>query len=114
MRESTDGFVQRGGDRFDCQALESLHQRVTETVQTVTVAYDALALDIIQNLAHLLGRVLVMVQKRNKIRDGPLKVNVVFPERIIGVDEQRLSIIGIKTLSHNPNIVVMSLLIRRK
>ena len=114
MRESADGFVQRGGERFDCQALESLHQRVTETVQTVTVAHDAVALDIVQNVAHPLGRVLVMIQKRNKIRDGPLEVNVIFPERIVCVDEQRLSVIGIRTLSHNPNIVAMSLLIRRK
>jgi hypothetical protein len=55
-----------------------------------------------------------MIQKRNKIRDGPLEVNVIFPERIVGVDEQRLSVVGIRTLSHNSNIVVMSLLIRRK
>ena len=55
-----------------------------------------------------------MVQERNKIRNGAFEVNVVFPESVIGVDEQRLPAIGIRTLSHNANIVVMSVLIRGK
>src|ERR1700690_1240565 len=99
MGESADSFVQRGGERLDGQALESLYQRVSEAVQPVSVADNALAFDPIQNLTHLLGRVLVMVQERNESRDSALEVNVVFPERIIGIDEQRLR--AIRTLPHN-------------
>ncbi len=90
VRESADGFVQRGGEWLDGQTLESLYQCVSETVKPVSVADNALAFDVVQNLTNLLGRVLMMIQKRNEIRDGALEVDVVFPERVIGVDEQRL------------------------
>ena len=42
-----------------------------------------------------------MVQERNEIRNRPLKVDVIFSERVIGVDEQRLPMIRIRTLGHN-------------
>jgi hypothetical protein len=32
----------------------------------------------------------MMVQERDKVGDGALKVNVVFPERVVGVYEQVL------------------------
>jgi hypothetical protein len=64
------------------------------------MADDAFTLNIIQNLAHLLGRVLVMIQKGNEISDGSLEVNVVFPKRVIGINEQRLPV-RTGTLSHN-------------
>src|SRR5579859_7570211 len=95
MRESADSFVQSGSERLDCQTLEGLHQRVTEAVQSVAVTDNALALDVIQHFAHLPRGILMMVQKRNEIRDGALEVNVVLPERVIGIDEQRLGAIGI-------------------
>ena len=61
--ESADGFMQSRSEGFDGQALEGLYQRMSKAVQTVSVADDALALYLIQNLAYLLGRILVMVQK---------------------------------------------------
>jgi hypothetical protein len=54
-----------------------------------------------------------MVQKRNEIRNGPLEVNVVLPQRVIGIDEQGLWADRIGTLLHG-NMVVMLLLIRGK
>jgi hypothetical protein len=51
---------------------------------------DALALHIVENFAYLLGGKLVMIEKRNKLRDGALKVNVILPERVVGVDEEGL------------------------
>jgi hypothetical protein len=32
----------------------------------------------------------MVIEKRNEIRDGAIEVNVVFPERIVGIDEERL------------------------
>ena len=32
----------------------------------------------------------MMIQERNKVGDGTLKVDVVFPKRIVGIDQQRL------------------------
>jgi hypothetical protein len=34
----------------------------------------------------------VVIEKRNKLGDRPLKVDVIFPERIVSVDEQSLGI----------------------
>jgi hypothetical protein len=110
--ESADGLVQGWGKRLDCQTFESPYERVTETMQPVPVGDDALALDVVQNSAHLFGRIFMMVEERNKICDGAFKVNVVFPKRIVGIDEQRLGAIRIRTLGHN--VTVMLVLIRGK
>ena len=90
MRESIDGFVQRRGERFDRQALEGLDQRMRETVQPVAMADDGLALHLVQHFTHLLVRVLLVVQKRDELGDGALEVDVIFPKRIVGIDQQRL------------------------
>jgi hypothetical protein len=54
------------------------------------MGHDALALHIVENFAYLLGRELVVIEKRNKLRDGALEVNVVLPESVVGVDEEGL------------------------
>ena len=48
MRESADGFVEGGSEGLDREPFESLHQRMTEAVQPISVADDALALDVVQ------------------------------------------------------------------
>jgi hypothetical protein len=53
-----------------------------------------------------------MVEKRNEICDGALEVNVIFPKRVIGIDEQSLRAVRTRTLSHN--VTLMSVLIRGK
>ena len=88
--KSVDSFVQGRGQRFDGQAFEGRDQRVRKTMQAVAVADDGLALHLVQHLAHLLRSVLVVIQKRNKVSDGALKVNIVFPECIVGIDQQGL------------------------
>jgi hypothetical protein len=55
------------------------------------VGENSFALDGVQSLAHLGGRVLVVVQIADEGGDGALEVDVVFPQRIVGVDEQRLA-----------------------
>ena len=52
---------------------------------------DGFALHGVEGLAHLGRRILVVVQIADEGGDGALEVDVVFPERIVGVDEQRLS-----------------------
>ena len=61
-----------------------------EAVQPVAVGDDDSAFHLVQHLAHLLRRVLAMIQERNEAGDGALKIDVVFPQRVVGVDEQRL------------------------
>jgi len=77
-------------DRLHAQTLKRANQRMRETVQAVTMGHDALALDIVEHLAYLLGGKLKMIEKRNKLRDGALEINVVLPKRVVGVDEKGL------------------------
>ena len=73
------------------QPLKRVDQRVGEAVQAVAVLHDAFALHVVEHFAHLLGRELVMIEKRNKAGDGALEVDVVLPERVVGVDEEGLA-----------------------
>ncbi len=61
-----------------------------ETVQTVSVGNDTFAFDIVENLADLLRRELVVIQEWDETSDGPLEVDVVLPERVVSVDEESL------------------------
>ncbi len=90
MGEAVDLGVQLGRDRLDAKPLESIDQRVRETVQAVSMLHDALALDVVEHFAYLLGREFVMIQERNEEGDGALEVDVVFPECVVGVDEEGL------------------------
>jgi len=37
--------------------------------------------------------VLPVIEKRNELSDRPFEINVVFPQRVIGIDEQSLGAI---------------------
>jgi hypothetical protein len=63
---------------------------VRKAVETITVFGDALSFHVVEDFPDLLGRELVMIQKRNEMSDGSLEVNIVFPERVVGIDEKSL------------------------
>ena len=88
--EAANAFVQFGRDRIDGKLLKGFHQRMGEAVQAVAVLDDGIPLHIVQHQPNRLGRMLAMVEERNELRDRPLEINVVFPERVIGIDEQSL------------------------
>ena len=90
MRKAVDLGVQLRRDRLDAQPFKRIDQRMRETVQPVAVFHDAFALHVVEHFAHLLGRELVVIQKRDKARDRALEVDVVLPERVVGVDEEGL------------------------
>ena len=100
VSKAVNCLVQLGRERVDCKAFEGLHQGVREAVQSVSVGENAFALHVVQHFAHLLWGILVMLQKRNKLRNGTLEVNVVFPERVIGIDEQRLRAVRLAYVQH--------------
>src|SRR5260370_12559549 len=64
-----------------------------EAVQAVAVLDDGFSLHVVQHQANHLGRVLAMVEERYKLGDRPLEIDVVFPECVIGIDEQSLGAI---------------------
>src|SRR5271168_865800 len=88
--EAVDLRAQFIRDGMHAEVLESAEQRMREAVQAVAMRDDALTLDLVEHSPHLFGRELVMIEKRSEVGDGLLKVNIVFPERVIGVDEEGL------------------------
>src|SRR5882762_4906521 len=90
VRESVDGLVQRRCQRLDCELLKGLYQRMSEAMQSVAEATNAVALDIVQNLTHLLRGEFLMIEERDEVGDGPLKIDVVFPQSIVSIDEESL------------------------
>ena len=88
--ECTDLLAQVQRESFHTQALESLAERVGKAVNAVSVRLDRFALDLIEASTNLLRREFAVIEKGNEICDGPLEVDVVLPERVICIDQQRL------------------------
>src|SRR5215831_6983799 len=90
LRKACHLLVELGCDRERAEPFESVDERVREAVEAVSVLDDALAFDVVEDFADLVGLELVMVQEFDKARDRTLKVDVVFPERVVGIDEKSL------------------------
>src|SRR5947209_12415535 len=89
--DSMDSLVQSWSDGLNRKPLEGVDQRNHETLQPIAVLLDPFSFHLVQDLAHLLRRKFLMVQKRNEAGDGPLEINIVFPERVISINEQGLA-----------------------
>jgi hypothetical protein len=83
-------LVEFGSDWNWAEFLERVHESVGKAVEAVSVLDDAFALDVVEDLADLLGRKFVMIQEFDEVRDGALEVDVVLPESIVSVDEESL------------------------
>ena len=90
VRKASNLSMQFGRNGHRTQTLESVRQGVSKALKPVAMLHHTLALHIIQHFPHLLRRELMMIQKRNETRDGALEVDVVLPQRVIGVDEKIL------------------------
>ena len=90
-RSSTMRSCFSGGDGRQMKALEAGDQRAAEAGEAVAVGEDGFALDFVELLADLLGGVFVVVEVGDEGGDGALEVDVVFPEGVVGVDEQGLA-----------------------
>ena len=90
VREAVNLRMQFRRDRLNAKPLKRVHQRVRKAVQAVAVGHDAFALNVVENFAYLLGRKFMVIEKRNEARDRALKIDIVFPERIVGIDEKCL------------------------
>lgn len=70
--------------------LETGNERLTEAGQSIATSRDGGPFHGVEPLANLLGVVDTMIEIGDERSDGPLKVDVVLPERVVCVDEQRL------------------------
>src|SRR5581483_11608147 len=88
--KSVNGLVQRGRNRLDRKPFEGHDQRVSKAAQAITMAHNALVFHLIEDLADLGWRAFAMIQKRNEISDRALEIDVVLPQRVVGVDQEGL------------------------
>ena len=79
------------GNDIGAEALKTGDQRAREAGEAVTVSEDGFPFDGVKGLTYLGGGVGVVVEIADEGGDGPLKVNVVFPQGVIGVDEKGLA-----------------------
>ena len=78
-------------DRPGAETLIGGDKRAREAGEAVAVGEDGFALLGVQGIADFGGRVLVVVEIADEGGDGAFKIDVVFPEGIVGVDEQGLA-----------------------
>jgi hypothetical protein len=64
---------------------------LAKAVESVTARSDGSVLAAIEMFANLLGCVDPMIEVGDEGGDGAFKVNVVLPERVVGVDEEGLA-----------------------
>src|SRR6267378_3227122 len=100
MRDAVNLGVQLGGDPRDRQTLESGHQGMRKAVQAITVGHDVFPLDVVQDFANLLRGIFAMIEKRDEPCDGTFEIDVVLPERVVGIDQQRLGTVRIGRVCH--------------
>ena len=91
VRKSANAFLFLFGNRGWAQPLKAGHHRMRKTRQAVPARKNRLALHGVQRLPHLGRRVFMMIQIADERRNRPLKVDVVFPERVVGINQQGLA-----------------------
>ena len=88
--EGNDALVLFRRYRRSGELLEAADERLPEALETVAVGGNRGSFDMVQTFAHFFVGVDAMVEVRDEGRDGALEVNIVFPQRVVGVEEQGL------------------------
>src|ERR1700730_4956727 len=66
-------------------------KRTAEAAHTVPVLSNIAALGLVQDVADVFSRVAQMLELGNEMADRLLEVDVVFPKRVIGIDQYCMS-----------------------
>ena len=90
LGEAEDAGVLFFGEGAVGQLLEAGDEGLAEAVESVAVGGDGGMLDLVEMAADLFGSVDAVVEVGDERGDGPLEVDVVLPEGVVGVDEERL------------------------
>ena len=61
--EPGDLRMEFGRHRFGTEPFERVGKRVLETMKAITMLHDTLALHVVENAAHLIGRESMMIEK---------------------------------------------------
>jgi len=79
------------GEVVVSEAFEAGDERFFEAGDAVAVGEDGFALDFVELEADLFGGVFVVVEAGDEGGDGSFEIDVVFPEGVVGVDEEGLA-----------------------
>ena len=90
LGEAFDAAMLLFGEGHVGELLEAGDEGAAEAVQAVAVGEDGGVLDAVEVAANLFGGVDTVIEVGDEAGDGALEVDVVFPERVVGVDEQSL------------------------
>jgi hypothetical protein len=90
LGEALDAAVFLGCERDVGELLETGDKRAAKAMETVAVGMDGGVLDAVEVVTDFFGSVDAMIEVGDEAGDGPLEVDVVFPEGVVCVDEQRL------------------------
>ena len=91
LGEACDAAMLFFGDRGVGKLLETGDEGAAEAVEAIAVGENGVVLDAVEMPANLFGCVDTVVEVGDEAGDGALEVDVVLPERIVCVDEQRLA-----------------------
>ena len=90
LREADDAIVFVWRDGAVGELLEAGDERVTKTVESVAASGDGGVFDMVETLANLLGAVDTVIKVGDEGGDGPLKVDIVLPQRVVRINQQSL------------------------
>jgi hypothetical protein len=90
LGEADDAIVLLGGDGLIGELLEAGDERLAEAVETVALGLNGGVFDAVKVAANLFGGVNAVIEVGDERRDRPLEVDVVLPQGVVGVDEERL------------------------
>ena len=91
LREAEDASVLFGSDGGVGELLEAGDERAAEALEAVAVGGDGGVLAEVEMLADLFGGMDAVIEVGDERGDGLLEVDVVLPERIVGVYKESLT-----------------------
>src|SRR3984957_18861622 len=77
--------------RIPGQLQVCIFERTPKAAHSITVLADVAALGFIEDVAYVFARIAKMFELGNEVLDGLLEKNVVFPERVVRINQKRVS-----------------------
>ena len=90
LREAFDAAMFFFGEGHIGELLEAGDEGAAKAVEAITVGEDGGVLDAVEVAADLFRSVDTVIKVGDEAGDSALEIDVVFPKRVIGVDEQCL------------------------
>ena len=103
--EGHNALMPFGGDGGGRKMLETGHQGLSKALQSIAMSSNCAMLDTVQMLAHLSDGMDPVIQIGDEGTDGAFEVDIVLPQRVVGVEEESLGSLAVRSdfrWSHSP------------